>query len=135
MAERGRSALPCSWFSAQGAAQRRNLGGYIEHPGLYLPAKERALENIFLKNTRYMRRQAGTSGTAAKTFWLAARRAIGALEVVMVVPKVSPGALRPNRTIFSVSLPTCPRPRYPEPQGQMSYLDISPHKADIAVNS
>ena len=44
--------------------------------------------------------------TAAKTFWLAARRAIGALEVVMVVPKVSPGALRPNRTLFSVSLPT-----------------------------
>ena len=29
---------------------------------------------------------------AAKTFWLAARRATGALEVVKVVPKVSPGA-------------------------------------------
>ena len=45
-------------------------------------------------------------GTAANTFWLAARRATGALEVVMVVPKVSPGALRPNLTLFSVSLPT-----------------------------
>ena len=50
--------------------------------------------------------------TAAKTFWLAARRATGALEVVKVVPKVSPGALRPNRSIFTVSLPTrVARPR------------------------
>ena len=72
----------------------------------YGPAKERALENIFLKKSRDRRRQACTSGTAAKTFWLAARRATGALEVVMVVPKVSPDALRPNRTLFSVSLPT-----------------------------
>ena len=44
--------------------------------------------------------------TAAKTFWLVAPRATGTLEVVMVVPKVSPGALRPNRTILTVSLPT-----------------------------
>ena len=41
--------------------------------------------------------------TAAKDFRLAAPRATGALEVIKVVPKVSPGALRPNRTLFSVS--------------------------------
>ena len=45
-------------------------------------------------------------GTAAKTFRLAARRATEALEVVKAVPKVSPGALRPTATLFSVSLPT-----------------------------
>ena len=90
----------------QGAAQRRNLGGYIVEPGLYLPAKERALDNIFLKKSTGRRREAGTSGTAANTFWLAARRATEALEVVKMVAKVSPGALRPNRTLFSVSLPT-----------------------------
>ena len=45
-------------------------------------------------------------GTAAKDFSLAARRATGALEVVMVVPKVSPGALRSNHYIFTASMPT-----------------------------
>ena len=55
---------------------------------------------------------AGTLGTAAKTFWMAAAGATEALEVVKMVPKVSPGALRPNRTLFSVSLPTrVERPR------------------------
>ena len=44
--------------------------------------------------------------TAAKDFWLAAPRATGALEVMMVVPKVSPAALRSNHCIFTVSLPT-----------------------------
>ena len=76
------SSLPGSRL--QGAARRRSLGGVIEHPGLYDPAKERALENIFLKKSRDRRLQAGTCGTAAKAFWLAARRATGALEVVMV---------------------------------------------------
>ena len=33
----------------EGTARRRNLGGVIAEPGLYDPAKERALENIFLK--------------------------------------------------------------------------------------
>ena len=97
-----RSSIPGSRL--QGAARRRSLGGPIEHPGLYGPAKERALENIFLKKSRDRRRKAGTCGTAAKTFWLAAPRATGALEVVNVVPKVSPSALRPNRTIFTVAI-------------------------------
>ena len=52
------SSLPGSRL--QGAAQRRNLGGTIAEPGLYGPAKERALENIFLKKSRDRRRQAGT---------------------------------------------------------------------------
>eukprot|EP00966_Prymnesium_polylepis_P079647 1845741-Prymnesium_polylepis.1 len=44
--------------------------------------------------------------TAAKHFWLAAPRVTWALEVVKVVPKVSPGALRPNPCIISVTMPT-----------------------------
>jgi hypothetical protein len=112
------SGPPTSWLKGgarsssipgsrrQGAARRRSLGGSIEHPGLYAPVKERALENIFLKKYRDRGRRSRYFLTAAKTFWLAARRATGALEVVMVVPKVSPDALRPNRTLFSVSLPT-----------------------------
>ena len=100
-----RSSIPRS--RRQCAARRRSLGGSIEHPGLYAPVKERALENIFLKKYRDRGRRSRYFLTAAKTFWLAARRATGALEVVKVVPKVSPGALRPNRTIFTVS--RCPR--------------------------
>ena len=36
----------------EGTARRRNLGGCIAEPGLYPPANERALENIFLKKSR-----------------------------------------------------------------------------------
>ena len=43
--------------------------------------------------------------TAAKDFWMAAPRATGALEVIKVVPKVSPGPLRSNHCIFTVSMP------------------------------
>ena len=38
----------------------QRVGGTIAEPDLYGPAKERALENIFLKKSRDRRRQAGT---------------------------------------------------------------------------
>ena len=70
--------------------------------GLMFGSRPDELVMSWLRGTvlcRYIR-------TAAKDFWLAAPRATGALEVIKVVPKVSPGALRSNRTLFSVSLPT-----------------------------
>ena len=68
------SGPPTSWLKGgarsssipgsrrQGAARRRSLGGSIEHPGLYAPVKERALENIFLK------KNTGIEDVAAGTF-------------------------------------------------------------------
>ena len=88
----------------QGAAQRRNLGGYIAEPGLYIPAKERALENIYLKKSRDRRGRAPEGARAANVGRCrrgAAERGRKGRQVIWAVGAGIPVACEPRATLRS----------------------------------